>query len=606
VKPSLQKIGAWYEDNATEFRVWAPLAESVQLVLSEASHPLQKDELGYWKIFLPVSPGALYGFSIDNSKTLPDPASFSQPGGVHALSAVADRRNFSWTDGNWKGLPLSNAVIYELHTGTFSPTQDFDGIVARLDYLQELGINTIELMPLAQCPGERNWGYDGVYLFAVQHSYGGIDGFRRLVNAAHERNIAVIVDVVYNHLGPEGNYLPHFAPYFTDKYKTPWGSAINFDAPWSDGVRNFFLQNARMWLEDYHVDGLRLDAVHAICDYSAVPFIQQLNQLAIDIGNQTGCRKDMIAEMDLNDPRFINPPAKGGYGLDGQWNDEFHHALRSLLTGDTSSYYADFGSIQHLEKAFKNTYVYDGIYSPHRKRTFGGHADNNSYDQFIVFSQNHDQVGNRARGERLGDLLNFEQLKLAAAAVLLSPYTPLLFMGEEYGETHPFQFFTQFSDPALIEAVRGGRAAEFGGFDDGFPLPDPQAEETFRNSMLAWWQSTEEPGATLLRYYRHLIRFRQTRPALQGRTRDTMIVHPAARQTLAIERKILNDHVFIWFHFGDEPVIHDNITWQHLNKIFDSADSCWNGPGATASIDLPSGAPIRILPHSVVVYEKKI
>ncbi len=598
-------IGACYEENGTGFRIWAPLAESAQLVGPEERHAMQKEANGYWRISLPVGPGYRYGFSLDGGKTLPDPASFSQPDGVHALSAVADRRNFPWTDNGWQGLPLSNAIIYELHVGTFSASHDFDGIIARLDYLLELGVNVIELMPLAQCPGQRNWGYDGVFPFAIQHSYGGIDGFRRLVNAAHGRGIAIIVDVVYNHLGPEGNYLHHFGPYFTERYKTPWGSAINFDGAWSDGVRNYFLQNVRMWLEDEHVDGLRLDAVHAILDVSANPFIQQVKELAVEIGKQTGRRKLIIAEMDLNDPRFINPPARGGYALDGQWNDEFHHALRALLTGDTSSYYSDFGSITHLEKAFRTTYVYDGIYSPHRKRSFGGHADNNSYDQFVVFAQNHDQVGNRARGERLSTLLNFEQLKLAASAVLLSPYTPLLFMGEEYGETHPFQFFTQFSYPELIESVREGRAAEFAGFDDGAPLPDPHAESTFNDSQLAWWQAAEEPGATLLRYYQHLIRFRKTRPAMQGRTRDTMIVHPALRQTLAIERKILNDHVFIWFHFGDQPVTHDNITWQYLVKVFDSADACWRGPGSPAPPEAPSGFPITIAPHSVVVYEKK-
>lgn len=605
MKPLLQPVGARYEPAATEFIVWAPLAESVQLFLADTRHAMQR-EGEYWKISLRVSTNDRYGFCIDGGDALPDPASLSQPEGVHGLSAVVDRRRFSENAAGWQGIPLSNAVIYELHTGTFSPTHDFEGILQRLEYLRELGVNVLELMPLAQCPGDRNWGYDGVFPFAVQHSYGGIEGFHRLVDAAHRQGIAVIVDVVYNHLGPEGNRLPHFAPYFTDRYKTPWGTALNFDGPYSDGVRNYFLQNARLWLEELHADGLRLDAVHAILDTSAIPFVQQLRELATDIGKLTGRRKLLIAEMDGNDPRFINPPAKGGYGLDAQWNDDFHHALRALMTGETRSYYSDFGQIAQLEKAFRKTYVYGGCYSPYRKRTVGGQTDNTSYDQFVVFSQNHDQVGNRARGERPGAWLNLEQLKLAAAAVLLSPYVPLLFMGEEYGETHPFQFFTSFGDPALIESVRQGRAAEFADFGDGTPLPDPQADSTFLESQLAWWQATEEPGTTLLRYYKQLIRFRQTRPALQGRTRDTMIVHPALRQTLAIERKIFNDHVFIWFHFGDTAVTHENITWQHLTKLFDSADECWKGPGPTAAIDLPSGAPIHIAPHSVVVYEKRV
>lgn len=602
----LQKIGACFKDHSTEFVVWAPLHDRVELVLTspeETTHPMERDDQGYWRTTLAVIAGTRYGYRIDRKReTLPDPASLSQPDGVHVPSMVIDTRAFTWNDANWKGLPLSNKVIYELHTGAFSPTHDFDGIIRRLDYLRELGINSIELMPLAQYPGERNWGYDGVYPFAVQHSYGGIAGFQRLVDTAHAMGFAVVVDIVYNHLGPEGNYLPLYGPYFTDRYKTPWGDALNFDGAWSDGTRNFFLQNAAFWLEELHVDALRLDAVHAIVDQSAIPFIQQLRELANEISQRTGTKKELIAEMDLNDPRYINPPAKGGYGLDGQWADEFHHALRTVLTGDTSGYYADFGRIAHLEKAFRNTYVYNGTWSEYRHRHFGGHADNNSYDQFVVFSQNHDHIGNRPGGNRLGDDLTFEQQKLAAATVLLSPYTPLLFMGEEYGEQNPFQFFVSFSDPTLIEAVRDGRAREFKHFADGSLPPDPQSETTFDNSVLSW--QIEEPGSTLLRFYTALIRFRQIRPALQGRTRDTMIVYPASGQTLPIERKILNDHLFIWLHFGDQPVSLQNITWKHLHKVFDSADLQWGGPGSLAAADIPPWHSIDIAAYSVVVFEK--
>jgi len=564
---------------------------------------MEKDAYGYWSITLPASPGARYGFRLDGDiRSLPDPASLSQPEGVHALSQVVDVHAFPWNDSGWKGLPLSNRIIYELHTGAFSPTHDFEGILQKLDYLHALGINTIELMPLAQFPGTRGWGYDGVYPYAIQYSYGGLAGFQRLVNAAHAIGISVIVDVVYNHLGPEGNYLNEYGPYFTDRYKTPWGCALNFDSAWSDGVRSFFLQNARFLLEDAHVDALRLDAVHAIYDNSAIPFVQQLKELAAEIGARAGCKKELIVEMDLNDPRYINPPSKGGYGMDGQWADEFHHALRTLLTGDTSGYYEDFGDITHLEKAFRNTYVYNNVYSPHRHRTFGGSAETNPYDQFVVFAQNHDHVGNRAEGNRLTGILSFEQLKLAAATVLLSPYVPLLFMGEEYGERNPFQYFVDFNDAALIKAVHAGRAREFR-HGDADALPDPQAEETFNHSVLSW-QTAEEPGATLLRYYRHLIRFRQSRPAFQGRTRDTMIVHPPAGLTLPIERKILNDQLFIWFHFGDQPVSLANITWKHLGKVFDSADVEWNGPGSSAATEIPPGHPIVLAPYSVVVYQK--
>lgn len=608
VIPFLQRVGAWYDGRLTEFILWAPLRNQVDLLIdspAKAIHPMLKDAGGYWRLTLPAAPGARYGFRLDNDpgRTLPDPASLSQPDGVHGLSEVIDVHHFPWNDAGWKGLPLSNRIIYELHTGTFSPTHDFDGVLQKLDYLHHLGINTIELMPLGQFPGRRGWGYDGVYPFAIQHSYGGLAGFQRLVNAAHAIGLSVIVDCVYNHMGPEGNYLHEYGPYFSGKYKTPWGSSFNFDDAWSDGVRNFFLQNARFWLEDMHVDALRLDAVHAICDFSAIPFVQQLKELATDLCQRTGCKKELIVEMDLNDPRYINPPSKGGYGMDGQWVDEFHHALRALLTGDTSGYYEDFGQIAQLEKAFRHTYVYNNVYSHHRHRTFGGLADTNPYDQFVVFSQNHDHIGNRARGDRPGSLLSPEQLKLAAAAVLLSPYVPLLFMGEEYGEKNPFLYFVDFGDSELIESVRQGRAREFAHFSDGQPLPDPQAEETFDRSVMSW-QTGEEPGATLLRYYRFLIHFRKTRPALQGRTRDTMIVHPATGRTLPIERKILNDHLFIWFHFDDQPVSLENITWKHLGKVFDSADLQWGGPGSPTAAEIAPGRPIDIAPYSVVVFEK--
>jgi maltooligosyltrehalose trehalohydrolase len=603
----LQKPGAWYNGRDTQdvrFTVWAPLRKKVELVLAtpaERLHLMEKDSAGYWQATLPVAPGTRYGFRLDDDpRTLPDPASLSQPEGVHALSEVVEVHAFPWNDSGWNDLPLSNRIIYELHTGVFSPTHDFEGIVRKLDYLHELGINTIELMPLAQFPGNRNWGYDGVYPYAIQHSYGGLAGFQRLVNAAHAIGMSVIVDVVYNHLGPEGNYLNEYGPYFTNKYNTPWGRALNYDDSWSDGVRNFFLQNGRFWLEDVHVDALRLDAVHAIFDNGAIPFLQQLKEVANEISARCACKKELIVEMDLNAPRYITPPAKGGVGMDGQWVDEFHHALRTLLTGDTSGYYEDFGDITHLERAFRNTYVYNNVYSPHRHRTFGASADNNPYDQFVVFTQNHDHVGNRAEGERLTEVLNFERLKLAAATMLLSPYVPLLFMGEEYGEKNPFQYFVDFSDPELIKTVHEGRAREFKHTTE---LPDPQSEDTFNRSVLSW-SIAEEPGATLLRYYRHLIRFRQTRPALQGRTRDKMVVHPPTGLTLPIERKILGDQLFIWFHFGDQPVSLENITWKHLGKVFDSADTEWGGPGSAATAEVAPGQFLRMAPCSVVVYEK--
>jgi maltooligosyltrehalose trehalohydrolase len=601
VNTSLQKIGAWYDPAGSEFIVWAPACKNVQLLTGAElrdSYPMSADELGYWKTVLPLEPGSLYRFRLNEGDSYPDPASFHQPSGVHGSSVLTHRNTIPWEDEGWKGLPMSNMIIYELHTGCFSDTHDFDGIIQRLDYLLELGINTIELMPLGQCPGSRNWGYDVVAPFAIQHSYGGIGGFRRLVNAAHAKGIAVLVDVVYNHLGPEGNYLPHYGPYFSEKYRTPWGAPLNFDGPWSDGVRNYFLENARMWLEDYHVDGLRVDAVHAIYDLSAHHFMQEMKELALDIEKRTDVKKTIIAEIDLNDPRYINPMEKGGYGLDGQWVDEFHHSLRVLMTGERNAYYEDFNGITDLEKAFRHTYVYNGVYSRHRKRTFGGHADLNPYSQFVVFAQNHDQIGNRALGDRLTHNLTFEQLKLAAATVLLSPYVPMLFMGEEYGEKNPFQFFTDFSDPALIAAVREGRKKEFPAFADGFELPDPQSEETFLRSNLSW-DAKEGEGALLLAWYRQLIQFRKTRPAMQGMNREDFHLYPVNGQTLSFQRKIINDQIYVWLHFGDTPVTVNNDSGSTLRKLLDSAATQWGGPGDKNNNEL-----IELQPNSAVIYEK--
>jgi maltooligosyltrehalose trehalohydrolase len=603
----LHKIGALYHPEMSEFIVWAPLAKKVDLVVQAPKpgvHPMTADEHGYWKTSRKLPAGTMYRYRSDGQMPCPDPASLSQPNGVDGSSQLVDLAGFSWKDEAWQGLPLSNMVIYELHTGCFSPAHDFEGIIRRLDYLADLGINAIELMPLGQFAGERNWGYDGVYPFAVQSSYGGYEGFQRLVDEAHARGLAVLVDVVYNHFGPEGSCLEDFAPYLTDKYITPWGKAINFDDAWSDGVRNYFLQNASMWLEDFHVDGLRLDAAHAIKDLGAVHFIRELKDLAGEIERRTGRKKVLIAELDLNDPKYINPAGKNGYGLDGQWVDEFHHALRAYMTGERNAWLEDFGDLRHLEKAFTQTYVYNGVYSPHRKRTFGGHATHNPFSQFVVFAQNHDQVGNRAVGDRLGHQLSFEGLKLAAATVLLSPYVPLLFMGEEYGETNPFQFFVDFSDADLIEKVRSGRKKEFAGFIGGGEIPDPQSEETFLRSNLSW-QYDSGNGAVLHAYYRHLIGMRKTRPAMQGVTRDCLHLFQASENILAFERKILNDSIFVWLHYGGTKISLPNNTGFTLRKIFDSAAREWLGPGSDGGAEISPDSDIILYPNSAVVFEKK-
>jgi maltooligosyltrehalose trehalohydrolase len=623
VNRELQTIGAWYAPPGSEFVVWSPCAEKVELLIQLPSleedpeqdhsifyhdgrpwrvHSMAPHGVGYWRTILPVPLGTRYYYRIDGDAICPDPASFGQPAGVHGPSELVERRSFSWTDNNWKGLPLASMIIYELHTGCFSPTHDFQGVIDKLDYLSDLGITAIELMPLAQFPGSRNWGYDGVYPFAIHPAYGGVQGLRKLVNAAHGKGIAVIVDVVYNHFGPEGSYGAAFGPLFTEKYRTPWGSAVNFDDAWSDGVRNYFLQHARMLLEDHHVDGLRLDAVHAIKDDSAHTFLQELKTLTVMIGQRTDRHKVLIAENDLNDPIFIDPPSRGGYNLDGQWIDEFHHALRAYLTGERQGYLEDFGDLAQLGKAFARTYVYDGVWSPHRKRTFGGQAVHNPFYQFVVFSQNHDQIGNRAEGDRLSSQLSLEQLKLVAATVLLSPYIPLLFMGEEYGEQNPFQYFVSFTDPQLIANIRTGRKREFAGFIKDGDIPDPESEDTFLRSNLSWDHASDR-AKTLLGWYRMLMAFRKTRPAMQSMTRGAFRVHRCKDDVLCLERSMPPDKLYIFLNFSDKPSIVPNDTQGILFPLIDSAAPEWLGAFPRTMRMMKIGEKVTLSPYSCLVCE---
>ena len=434
-------------------------------------------------------------------------------------------------------MPLAEYIIYELHVGTFSPQGTFDGAISGLDYLCELGITAVELMPVAQFPGERNWGYDGTYPFAPQNSYGGPDGLKRLVDACHCRGLAVVLDVVYNHLGPEGNYLHSFGPYFTDRYRTPWGEAVNFDGPDSDPVRHYFIANALYWLTEYHIDALRLDAVHGIYDFSARHFLRELAETVHRQGEALGRQVHVIAESDLNDVRLINPPESGGYGLDAQWNDDFHHALWALLTGERAGYYGDFGRFSDLVKAFREGFVYSGGYSAYRRRRHGSSSAEVPASRLVVFSQNHDQVGNRLRGERSGEQLTLQQLKLAAATVLLSPYLPLLFMGEEYGESAPFPYFVSHGDAELVEAVRRGRLAEFAGFAHQGSPPDPQAEATFLSAKVDQQQRRRGDQRVLFDFYRDLIRLRRAwAPLFRPGRKNMRIVACEEERTLAVSR----------------------------------------------------------------------
>lgn len=503
-------------NNEADIVLWAPFAKTVQLLLvkSQKKFYLQKADHGHWKLTTDqIAPGSLYMFILDESKVIPDPASLSQPEGVHGPSEAIDLRTFSWTDSRWRNLPLENYLIYELHTGTFTPEGTFSAVEARLDHLKSLGINAIEIMPVAQFPGGRNWGYDGVFPFAVQNSYGGAGGLQRLVNTCHEKGFAVILDVVFNHLGPEGNYFHEFGPYFTDKYHTPWGKAVNFDDAWCDQVRRFFIENALMWFRDFHIDALRLDAVHAIKDFSPVHILREIKQYTNRLEEDTGRTCYLIAETDLNDTRFIDTLDNRGYGMDAQWLDEFHHALRVTAGGERTGYYSDFNGIRHLAKAYQDAYVYDGIYSHHRRKIFGSKTLNPG-KQFVVFSQNHDQVGNRMLGERSSLLFSVEMQKLMAAAVMVSPYLPMLFMGEEWGETNPFLYFVSHEDTDLIESVRKGRRAEFAEFHARGEAPDPQSEKTFQQSKLQWQLLNKGHHEVMFRYYQALITARKNLTAL--------------------------------------------------------------------------------------------
>ncbi|PYV01833.1 MAG: malto-oligosyltrehalose trehalohydrolase, partial [Acidobacteria bacterium] len=469
---SLTLGATWLGDGRCRFLVWAPHAQTVE-VLVLAPQPqtaiMERIERGYYEaIIAGVGPGSLYVYRLDGSHERPDPASRFQPQGVHGPSQVVDTQAFEWGEDGWSGLPLESYLIYELHVGTFTPEGTFDGAIPHLDDLKDLGVTAVELMPVAQFPGARNWGYDGVYPFAVQASYGGPDGLRRLINACHQREVAVVLDVVYNHLGPEGNYFGDFGPYFSDRYRTPWGLGFNFDGPESDEVVRFFVENAIEWLTEFHVDALRLDAIHSIVDLCARPFLAELSQAVRTLAQRLDRRVYLIAESNLNDVRVIRPPQLGGFGFDAQWNDDFHRALHTLLTGERNGYYCDFGGVEPLAKALTEGFVYSGQYSRYRRRRHGNSSRLIPAHRLVVFAQNHDQVGNRMLGERLSalvSLVSFEGLKLAAGTTILSPFIPLLFMGEEYGETAPFQYFVDHSDPALIELVREGRRKDFARFD---------------------------------------------------------------------------------------------------------------------------------------------
>jgi len=479
---------------------------------------LHADRSGYFDVIVDdvdVTAGIRYQFLLDNSRQRPDPASRYQPDGVHGASQVFDPAEYPWQDAGWMGVALDKYVLYETHVGVFTRDGTFAAVIPRLDELKDLGVTAIEIMPVSQFPGRRNWGYDGVAPYAAQNSYGGPRELQKLVDACHARGLAAVLDVVYNHLGPEGNYLAEFGPYFTSEYHTPWGQALNFDGPDSDEVVRYFVENALYWLRDIHFDALRLDAIHSIVDRNARPFLQILSAEVERLRAETGRQIYLIAESDLNDTRVIRPRTIEGLGMDAQWSDDFHHSLHVRLTGEDSGYYVDYADPQCLPTAINDGFVYTGQYSPSRKHRHGNPSADFPGEQFVICTQNHDQVGNRMLGERLSQLVPFEALKVAAGLLLLTPAVPLLFMGEEYGETAPFQYFTSHSDHNLIEAVRRGRGEEFAAFRWKGEPQDPQSESTFAACLLNWELRGQSPHRELLAFYRELLSLRSTLPALQ-------------------------------------------------------------------------------------------
>ncbi len=586
-----------------EFVVWAPFAKSISIKIvqpAESIIPLDKEDNGYWRGVADVKAGYRYYVIIDDKIQHPDPASHFQPDGVHSASEIVDQSTYKWKDSQWQGIMPEQMIMYELHVGAFTNGGGFEDIIPKLDHLLDLGINTIEIMPVAQFPGERNWGYDGVYPFAVQNSYGGPEKFKQLIDHCHRKDIAVILDVVYNHLGPEGNCLVDFGPYFTEKYKIPWGKAINFDDAWSDGVRNYFIRNAMMWFEDYHIDGLRLDAIQAIKDTGAKHFLKELAEETLTLNDITGIKHYLVAESDLNDARVISPWSMNGYGIDAQWSDDFHHALHAYLTGERQGYYEDFGRIEDLQKAMRDAFVYEWKYSSFRKKSFGNNPEDRLSKQFVVYSQNHDQVGNRMLGDRLTQLLPFNKQKLAAAAVMLSPYIPMVFMGEEYGEKQPFHYFIDHNDEKLIEAVRKGRKNDFRAFGWKNDPPDPKAMDAYKQSWLSWNTKDDESEKTFL-FYKSLIELKkEINKAPLLKVKENMVERSG--NLFILLHRLRNKVILVLMNFGNDKVQYTMPGTELMyKKAIDSEDPCFGGEEGLPS-NITATDTISLKPYAIVAY----
>lgn len=611
----MRTVGAEYQEDGTcIFTVWAPQKEAMLLhVIYPKEHKveMQKDKYGYFKTELSnVHPESRYFFMPEGESDYPDPGSNYQPEGVHGPSQVVDHRSYQWQDGSWRGLPFKNLVLYELHVGTFTPEGTFEAIIPLLDDIADTGINAIELLPVSQFPGNRNWGYDGVYPYAVQASYGGPNSFKKLVDACHKRGIAVFLDVVYNHLGPEGNYFGKYGPYFTDKYCTPWGDALNYDGAWSDGVREYFSNNPLYWFEHFHLDGLRLDAIHTVYDTGAICLWELIYNKKEELEQKLGRPLHLIAECDLNSPKVVKIPDLGGFGFTAQWLDDFHHALYVLLHKEGQHYYVDFGQMEQLAKAFTDGFVHSGEFISYRKRKHGVSSAGIPGDKFVAFTQNHDQIGNHVGSLRLSSLIDFERLKLGAAAIMLSSYVPMLFMGEEYAEENPFYYFISHSDKDLIKAVQKGRKEEFADFHWETDPPDPQAEETFNNSKLQWQKRREGKHGIMLQWYKALIHLRRTEPVLQNFNKSDLRVNLLGQDGLVLHRQSNNgeQHVFCLFNLSEKTLRYSlpNLKNSWV-KILDSKDSKWQENNNTNVDLLPAQAQpeaeLKLPPTSIAVYK---
>ena len=599
------------------FTVWAPERKRMILHIvypTDQRIIMKKDSFGYFSATVDgISNGCRYYYNPDGKKDYPDPASHYQPEGVHGPSEVIDHTGFTWSDASWKGIPLKDSIIYEIHVGAYSREGTFEAVIPTLNEISELGINVLELMPVSQFPGNRNWGYDGVFPYAVQNTYGGTEGLKKLVDACHSCGIAVLLDVVYNHLGPEGNHFNKFGPYFTGKYHVPWGDAINFDDEWSDGVRDYFSDNPGHWLTNYHIDGVRVDAIHTIYDSGAVHFWELTKNKVNQLELETGKRFYMVAESDLNDPKVVRPAEAGGYGFDAQWLDDFHHALYVMLDKEGKNRYEDFGKVEQLAKAYTDGFVYSGEFVTFRKKKYGASSMGIDGTKFVVFNQNHDQIGNRVDGKRLSSLVSFDHLKIAAAAIFLSPYIPMLFMGEEYGEDNPFFYFVSHSDEALVQAVRNGRKKEFENYRWLTEPPDPQEVSTFENSKIDTTKRNIVKHRILLEWNKALISLRKTDSALQNTSKNFIRVIPNKESGFMVHRKSENEqnHLLCFFNLDEGKItFHIPSFSAKWIKILDSKENKWNEfnkltDDQASTSEINEGQSLNILGYSVVVYASK-